>query len=493
MYGIETEYGIHVDGMGASDMLAEARAVVRAYKGRFASPWNYGAENPRRDMRGFDVRHLTRDATDAQFDKSSATFRNQSDERSDRVLANGARLYNDHGHPEYATPECRDVFDLVAHDRAGERIVWECAQRHAETGEPVTIYKNNTDFHGASYGCHESYLVSRAIPYASLEQALIPFLVTRQIVAGAGKVGLEPASRSDCGYQLSQRADFVTEAASVDTLAKRPILNTRDEPHADPGKYRRLHVIVGDANMCETSTALKVGSLALVIRLLEAGWRPAMTLRDPVKAIRDVSRDPRRKWLVEMDGKSTMSAVDIQRVYCEEALKVLEDLPDDLCWAGREWLRTLDALERDPMSLADRLDWVAKLRLLEEFRAEEGLGWDDPLLRSLDLAYSDVDPENGLYYGLEQDGHVTRFTDEDRILRAMDEPPGDTRAAVRGAFVKRFAESIESVSWGGVVLSVGAERVVVELGVSGPQTSASCAAKVLAAATEGEAVAALSS
>ena len=493
MYGIETEYGIHVDGKGASDMLAEARAVVRAYRGRYASPWNYGAENPRRDMRGFDVSHLTRDSTDSQFDKGSAHFRNQSDERSDRVLTNGARLYNDHGHPEYATPECRNLFDLVAHDRAGERIVWECAQRHAETGDPVTLYKNNTDFHGASYGCHESYLVSRAIPYTEMERALIPFLVTRQVFAGAGKVGLEPASRSDCVYQLSQRADFVTEEASVDTLAKRPILNTRDEPHADPARYRRLHVIVGDANMCEVSTALKVGSTALVLRLLESGWRPAITLRDPVKAIRNISRDPLRKWLVELEGKHSMSAVNIQRVYCEEALKVLTDLPDDLCWVGREWLRTLDELERDPMLLADRLDWVAKLRLIEEFRDAEGLDWDDPLMRSLDLAYSDVDPENGLYHGLEQDGHVTRLTDDSRVSRAMLEPPADTRAAVRGAFVKRFAESIESVSWGGVVMNVEAERVVVELGISGSQTSIRCAEAVLGAATEGEAVAALSS
>jgi proteasome accessory factor A len=437
------------------------------------------------------VRTLARDTTDAQFDKDSAHYRSQSDERSDRVLVNGARLYNDHGHPEYSTPECRSLFDLVAHDRAGERIVWQCALERARDGEAVTLYKNNTDFHGASYGCHEGYLLSRDVPYEDLKRAMIPFLLTRQIFAGAGKVGIEPASRSDCKFQLSQRADYVTEDESVDTLAHRPVFNTRDEPHADPRVHRRLHVIVGDANMSETATALKVGSTALVLRLLEAGWRPSLTLLDPAKAIRDISRDPSRRWIVEMDGRKTMSAVDIQRVYCQEALHVLEDLPDSLAWAAAEWLSVLDQLERDPMALGDRLDWVAKLQLVEAFRDEERLEWDDPMLQSIDLAYSDVDPDAGLYHGLEQEGQVVRLVDEGRIERAMLDAPGDTRAAVRGALVERFSEDIESISWGGLAVRDGAERVVVEIGVLGPQASARYAEAVRRAGGLRSAIAAL--
>lgn len=491
MFGIETEYGIHVEGKGAADMLAEARGVVRAYKGQFAAPWNYGAENPRHDLRGYDVRALARDTTDAQFDKGSAHYRTQSDERSDRVLVNGARLYNDHGHPEYSTPECRSLLDLVSHDRAGERIVWQCALERARDGEAVTLYKNNTDFHGASYGCHEGYLCSRDIPYEDLKRAMVPFLVTRQIYAGAGKVGLEPASRSDCKFQLSQRADYVTEEASVDTLAHRPIFNTRDEPHADARVHRRLHVIVGDANMSEMATALKVGTTALVLRLLETGWRSSLILRDPVKAIRDISRDPIRRWVVEMDGRKTMSAVDIQRVYCQEAIAVLEDLPDSLAWAMLEWQKTLDGLERDPMKLGDRLDWVAKLQLLEEFREDQCVEWDDPMLQSIDLAYSDVDPDAGLYHGLEQEGHVVRLVDDGRIERAMTAAPADTRAAVRGAFVERFSDNIESISWGGIAVRDGAERVIVEIGVLGPQASTRYAEAVRRADSLSSAAAAL--
>lgn len=492
LFGIETEYGIHVEGKGPSDMMAEARAVVRAWRGTTAGPWNYGVEAPRRDMRGFDVAALARDEADRQFDKGSARYHSQSEERSDRVLPNGARLYNDHGHPEYATPECRDVFDLVAHDRAGERIVFEAAQERARDGAAVTLYKNNTDFHGASYGCHESYLTRRDIPFEELRAALTPFLVTRQIVVGAGKVGLEPAQRSDCVFQLSQRADFVTEEASVDTLARRPIFNTRDEPHADARRFRRLHVIVGDANMSETATALKVGGTALVLRLLESGWRPNLTLRDPVRAIREVSRDPSHRWDVELEGNRRMSAVDIQRVYCEEALRTLQDLPDDLLWAAQEWLRTLELLDCDPMALGDRLDWVAKFQLLDGFREAEGLEWDDPMLQSLDLAYTDVDPDAGLYHGLEQDGHAVRVVDDERVARAMEEPPADTRAAVRGALVSRFAECIEDISWGGAVVRAGGERVALELGVLGPEASRRYADAVRAAPTIEDAVAALS-
>ena len=211
--------------------------------------------------------------------------------RSDRVLINGARLYNDHGHPEYATPECLSLRELVAHERAGERIVLECARAHAERlGVPVRIYKNNTDFHGMSYGSHESYLFAREVPFERLQTGLIPFLVTRQIYAGAGKVGIEPPETGGALFQLSQRADFCAEEASVDTLYRRPILNTRDEPHADPRRHRRLHIICGDANLSPFALWLKVGATALVLSLLEKGWQPPFALRKPVDAIKHSQR-----------------------------------------------------------------------------------------------------------------------------------------------------------------------------------------------------------
>jgi proteasome accessory factor A len=470
-FGLETEYGIHVDGKTASDMMEEARAVVRAYRGKSAGPWNYAAESPRHDMRGFDVERLSRDTADAQFDAGSRRYSSATEERADRVLTNGARLYNDHGHPEYATPECRDLLDLVAHDRAGERILFQCAMERAKAGAAVTLYKNNTDFHGASYGCHEGYLTRRDIPFQELQAAMVPFLVTRQAIAGAGKVGVEPEAAGACYFQLSQRADYVTEIASVDTLARRPIFNTRDEAHADPRKYRRLHVIVGDANMSEVSTALKVGSTALTLKLLETGWRPRLALRDPVRAVKEISRDQRRQWLVEMDGRPAMRATDIQRVYCEEAERELGGSAAGLDFALKEWRRTLDLLDCDPMSLSDRLDWVAKYQLLNAFREEEDLEWSDPMLQSLDLAYSDVDPEVGLYHGLEQDGHAVRLTDDAMVQRAMTEPPTDTRAAVRGALVDQFSEKITGLSWSTVALRGDKAPVLLEIPILGPEAS----------------------
>jgi len=268
LFGIETEYGIWTSGRDTADLMEEARAVVRAYTGASAGPWDYRPEDPRRDMRGFKVDHLNSNPTDAQYDRPGGPTMSMAEQRNDRVLVNGARLYNDHGHPEYATPECRRLRDLVAHDKAGERIVLAAAQalsatrRPASRGRPgedeerpfngeVSIYKNNTDFHGMSYGCHEGYLVPREVPFEALFRGVLPFFVTRQIFAGAGKVGVETSGpfAEQCQFQLSQRADFFTEEASVDTLHRRPIVNTRDEPHADPRKYRRFHVIVGDANM----------------------------------------------------------------------------------------------------------------------------------------------------------------------------------------------------------------------------------------------------
>jgi Pup amidohydrolase len=451
LFGIETEYGILVEDRGAGDLMEESRLLVRSYRRTWAGPWDYRAEDPRRDMRGFEVARLNYDEQDARYDRSpSAAHLSSEEQRSDRALTNGARLYNDHGHPEYSTPECRTLRDLASHDRAGERIVLECARlRTAETGREVRIFKNNTDFHGMSYGCHEGYLCSRSVPFESLLHGMLPFLVTRILFAGAGKTGVESEGpfRSESVYQLSQRADFFTEIASVDTLARRPIFNTRDEPHADSERYRRLHVICGDANMSEFATALKVGTTSLVLSLIESGWEPLFRMRDPVKTIRSLSRDPAFKWTVELEDGRTMRATDLQRIYLQDAQKLLAGQDPDTEWTLREWEHILDTLERDPWEAEDRLDWVAKRRLLETYIEAEGLWWESPALRSLDLEYHNVDPEYGLYAALEDAGQMVRVTDEDAIRAAIEAAPSDTRAAVRGEMVRRFAPDIRRLSW----------------------------------------------
>lgn len=465
LFGIETEYGITVEDKGASDLVSESRALVNSYAdGPYAGPWLYRNEDARNDMRGFHAERLNYDPEDAAFDDPAAPPLPAEQERADHVLANGARLYNDHGHPEYATPECTNIFDLVAHDKAGEKVVLSCARRREEhLGKRVGIYKNNTDFHGSSYGCHESYLTTRQRPFSELLFGLLPFFTTRIIYAGAGKLGIEPRGSKDV-YQLSQRADFFTVEASVDTLHRRPIVNTRDEVHADPRKWRRLHVICGDANMSEYATALKVGTTSLAVKLLETNWSPSVRLKDPVSAIKIISRDQSYNWIVDTSDGKTISAVDIQRLYLDSACELFSGVDADSDWTLKEWRRTLDQLERDPRELTDRLDWVAKKDLLTEFVQSEGLRWNDEQLQSIDLAYSDIDPDNGLYYALEQAGAMERVSNDDAINLAVGQAPAESRAAIRGELVRRFSNSIGGLSWGGVVLRTATESWMADLG-----------------------------
>ncbi|BDI32945.1 proteasome accessory factor PafA2 [Capsulimonas corticalis] len=464
LFGIETEYGIAVEGKGASDLVAESRAVVRAYPGTAAGPWYYRGEDSRNDMRGFYVDRLSQDPEDAKFDSPDHKPLPVEEERGDRILVNGARLYNDHGHPEYSTPECRTLLDLVTHDKAGERIVLEAARarmEHDGVGQ-IDIYKNNTDHHGSSYGTHENYLVKRGVPFSDLLSALLPFFATRILYAGAGKIGIEPNGNSGV-YQLSQRADFFSEEASVDTLYRRPLVNTRDEPHADPREWRRLHVICGDANMSEFATALKVGTTYLVTSLLEEGWRAPIRLRNPVQAIKNVSRDPTYRWLVDVEGQGKTPAVDVQRVFLAAAKERLAGRGADTDWTLRAWEETLNSLESNPLSLDDRLDWVAKRALLADYVESEGIPWSDESLASFDLAYSNIDPEEGLYYALEQSGAMVRLTDDAAIDAARTNAPAETRAAIRGALVERFSENIGVASWNKVVLRSGQESWVADL------------------------------
>jgi len=463
LFGTETEYGIAVEGKGAGDLVVESRAVVRAYRGKIACPWYYKGEDPRNDMRGFHVDKLNFDPEDAKLDTPGQRPLPVEEERADRVLVNGARLYNDHGHPEYSTPECASLHDLVAHDKAGERVVLDAARARSEQPNAgrVRIFKNNTDFHGSSYGTHENYLIPRETPFPQLLSGLLPFFATRIIYVGAGKIGIEPNGNKGA-YQLSQRADFFSEEASVDTLHRRPLVNTRDEPHADPRTWRRLHVICGDANMSEYATALKMGTAYLTLSLLESGWQPPVKLKKPAEAIQSVSRDPTYKWLVQSEAGS-IGAVDVQRLYLAAAKERLGGRGADTDWTLREWERILDALASDPLSLGDRLDWVAKRALLADYVESEGVGWDDETLPSFDLAYSDVDPDEGLYYALEQAGEMVRLTDDGAVEAARTQPPANTRAAIRGHLVEKYADAIGVVGWNKVVLRTEEESWMVDL------------------------------
>lgn len=463
LFGIETEYGITVEGADANALVAASRDLVKSYRGRSAGPWNYRAENPRHDVRGFDVERLSQDTTDAQFDRPTDRVNSPTEDRCDRVLTNGARLYNDHGHPEYATPECSDLRSLVAHDKAGERIVLDCARVLSEaTGKGIEIFKNNTDFHGASYGTHESYVLQRSVSWDDVVRNLATFLATRIIYAGAGKVGCEERGQPSLNYQISQRADFFSVLQSVDTLANRPLVNTRDEPHSDPRRARRLHVIAGDANLSEYATALRVGATNLVVALLESGWNTPIVLRDPVRAVKQISRDAKYRWLVEDEDGGSISAIDVQRGFLRGAQELKMAGSE---WICDEWQATLDALENDPASLHDRLDWVAKKMLLDDFAASENLDWqrDAQTLQSLDLAYHNVDPEAGLYYGLAQGGLMQMLVGDEEVEAARRAAPTQTRAALRGVLVRRFAENIKSLSWGVVHAEENGERFSIRL------------------------------
>ncbi|MBM3216639.1 proteasome accessory factor PafA2 [Candidatus Poribacteria bacterium] len=461
LFGIETEYGIILEGEAETDPLIESIAVVRSYRPEDPTPrWDYALEDPFRDARGFRATELLEhpdEREEHQRDRKHELTYEQV--KSDRILHNGARLYNDHAHPEYSTPECLSLFDLVAHDKAGERILLQAAQRmSAERGSRVILYKNNTDFQGHSYGCHDNYIMSRDTPFDRIKANLTAFNVTRQVFAGAGKIGIESESgmQSPGTFQLSQRSDFFEVEASVDTMHRRPLVNTRDEPHADRAKYRRLHGIVGDANMCEYATALKIGTTALVLDCIEQDVVPeSLALARPLDAIKAISHDPTMQWRVTLADGTVSTAIAVQREYLRLCQDHALSHDGETEWVLREWESMLDALERDPMSLVGQLDWVTKKWLLTTFVEEEGIEWSDPWLRGIDLEYHSIDVETGLYYELQKDDGIRRLVSEERILDAVTTPPSDTRAYVRGQSLARFGSQAESAQWDSLKFRVG--------------------------------------
>src|SRR5450631_1970066 len=455
--GIETEFGISVPGHPTANAMAASSQIVNAYvpgalpRDRRAR-WDFEEENPLRDARGFD---LTREVADpSQLTDEDLGLANV-------ILTNGARLYVDHAHPEYSSPEITNPLDAVLWDKAGERVMAEAARRAATVpgSWPIQLYKNNTDNKGASYGCHENYLTKRTTPFAEIVRHLTPFFVTRQVFCGAGRVGIGADGRGH-GFQLSQRADFFEVEVGLETTLKRPIINTRDEPHADPEKYRRLHVIIGDANMSEVSTYLKRGTTALVLAMIEDKFLGGdLSVESPVAELRAISHDPTCRHLLTLRDGRQMTGVQLQMDYLELARKYTEDkfgsdVDDMTADVLARWESVLTRLAEDPMLASRELDWVAKLELLEGYRTREGLAWGHPKLQLVDLQYSDVRLTRGLYNRLAARGRMVQLVTEEDVTRAIETPPEDTRAYFRGRCLQQYPKSVAAASWDSVIFDI---------------------------------------
>jgi Pup amidohydrolase len=451
--GIETEYGVALRNAPDPNPVVASSLLINGYVEQRRVGWDFEDESPGRDARGF-----ARDG--AQPPEVETHLVNA-------VLTNGARYYVDHAHPEYSTPECSDAIEAVLFDKAGERILarsMDAARRLLPAGQEIVVYKNNSDGKGNSYGCHENYLVDRNVPFALLVRNLIPWFVTRQIFTGAGKVGAENGA-DPVDYQISQRSDFFEEEVGLETTLKRPIVNTRDEPHADPQKYRRLHVIVGDANLCEVATFLKVGTSAIVLAMIEDGFIDKdLSISSPVAAIRSVSHDVSLRATVDVAELGRCTALDLQWEFLRLARKYADDSGLESCGGdelgGRvldRWEAVLGALESDPSSLSGQLDWVTKQELLRAYIDRDGLSWDDPKIELLTVQYHDVRPDRSLYERLVRNGKVERLVSEDDVRAAMADPPASTRAYFRGSCLARWADSVVAANWDSLVLDVGTD------------------------------------
>ena len=467
--GIEQEYAIKAKREDVISAFHASCGLVNAYAGKLGlrDPgvgmiWDYAHETPFQDIRGPDFGKRT----------GQEVISNEDNQLINAALPNGARLYTDHAHPEYSTPECLSARDAVACDKAGELILLDVLDavnsRMPSSESEISLYKNNTDQQGHSYGCHENYLMdARAheenlirIPQNAVK-LLVPFLVTRQIYAGSGKVGAERPDSHDTIYQLSQRADFMETIFSLETMYDRPLINTREEHHADAKRFRRLHLILGDANMCEFAAFLKIGSTQITLQMMEDKYLNGdFTLPNPLNTIKRVSERFNGPFELADGGKTT--AMEIQRWFLERAKEYCRDRGEEAvpeadlileCWEyaleGLEQLQLSPEFDirDDPMGLIGRLDWVLKLWLLNRYRDGKGLDWKNQTLKVLDLHYHNIDARDGFFYRLQEEGITERMLDDDEIIRFIREPPSDTRAYFRGKCIEKFPKEMHLVNW----------------------------------------------
>ena len=454
--GTETEFGILAPADPHANPVILSSQVVNAF-GMEVMPdrprrlrWDYDVETPLRDARGFDMSRA--DADPSQLTDDDYGLANL-------VLFNGARFYVDHAHPEYSSPEVTNPRDAALWDTAGDRIMEHSAQLASKlTGQLITAYKNNSDGKGVSYGAHENYQVDRDVDFRNIVRFLTPFFVTRSVFAGAGRVGIGQEGLLH-GFQISQRADFFEAEVGLETTLRRPIINTRDEPHADPQRFRRLHVIVGDANLSQFATYLKMGTTALVLSMIEADFlTDDMQLFDPVSAMHQVSHDTEFTTVLGLRDGRTLSALDVQEKFLAAARAFVteRDHGDEMTLDVLDkWETTLDALRTDSMKLVTRLDWVAKRAIVEGYRSRDHAQWDDPRLSAVDLQYADLRADKGLARVMQARGRMeTLFTDE-QVLAAASAPPSDTRAYFRGRCMREYTNEIAAASWDSVIFDLG--------------------------------------
>ncbi len=450
--GIETEYGIALRG-GDPNPIAASSILINAYVQHLHRQvgWDFEDESPGNDARGSG-------RPDSRPPEIETHLVNA-------VLTNGARYYVDHAHPEYSSPECRDALSALKFDRAGELILQRSMDYAAQMlpGDAhIAIYKNNSDGKGNSYGCHENYLMDRSIPFATIVRRIIPFFVSRQLFTGSGKVGSEVPGGDSAAFQITQRADFFEEEVGLETTLKRPIVNTRDEPHSDSQKYRRLHVICGDANLAEVATFPKLGATAIVLALIEDDVRGGrdIELATPVPAMRHVSSDLTLRSALALEDGTTMTALEIQWEYLGLAKKWAEQHGFEAIGGDavgqmvlERWETVLGGLETDPFTLADQLDWVAKLRLLEAYRERNELEWTSARLRAMDIQYHDMRPATSLFQRMKMETLIPTADVEE----AVTEPPHDTRAYFRGKCLQKWGSSVAAANWDSIVFDLGAD------------------------------------
>jgi proteasome accessory factor A len=511
--GIETEFGVlHADAErrsgGAASAIALSHLVVGAYalldpdegpRGHRVR-WDYGDESPLRDARGFELQRaaahpsqLTDEVDDSHVagghvpaldpmmsdlpsvdldqplvapeippDGDDHAVLAWANGRSigNAVLRNGARLYVDHAHPEYSSPEVLTAREGVVWDRAGERIAARAMAilEQADGVPSAVLYKNNSDGKGASYGTHENFLLDRAVPFDRVVEVLLPFFASRQVVVGAGRVGIGTRGQEP-GFQISSRADFFEEEVGLETTLNRPLVNTRDEPHADPQRHRRLHVIIGDANMLEVSTFLKLGATSLVLAALEEEQRtgrrvlPVLHLEDPVRAVRDFSHDPSLCHAAPTREGGSLTAVQIQQAYADAITAHADAADPETAEVLDLWQGILRDLATEPMRAADRVEWLAKLSLLESYRTRGNLSWEDPRLQAIDLQFSDLRPQRSLFAKLRAAERVRTLVTDQEVDHARLTPPASTRAHLRGSLITAHRGRVTSAGWDAITLS----------------------------------------
>ena len=501
--GLETEFAVTDPNDPRANVLALCAYVVDAYGragqasgGAGLVPWDYRGENPLNDARGFKFDRsevhpslLTDDpdrpAPSGEFNAQVDYVRRPSDaERAlpkapNAVLTNGARLYVDHAHPEYSAPEVSSPREAVLWDRAGELIGQEAMELSAKNGHPVVLYKNNVDGKGAAFGTHENYLMRRSVDFRAIIRYLTPFFVTRPLVCGAGRVGIGQRSEQ-AGFQISQRADYVENDVGIETTFNRPIINTRDEPHADDTKYRRLHVIGGDANQFDASNLLKVGTTSLLLWLLEnpdayegaKSELERLVLRTPVEDTAKVSHDTSLSAQLDLEASGTSTALDIQKRYFEILQRAYSSFgvrDADTDEVLELWDQVLRGLSSDPDSVADKVEWVAKLGLLERFRQRNSWDWGHDKLKAIDLQWADLRPERSIVARLDRAGAVMRLHSQQAVREAVKFAPESTRAYVRGGLIRRFPRGVAAANWESITVDVEGQTHLVRLAFVDPQ------------------------